>query len=161
MVGRLFLRQNQGHMTQIYIRNEGMMTSNLRKLIFLLSLLFFSFSLFAQPSADAGKTLFRNYCAQCHSKDMKTRSTGPALGGIEERWVDYPQEDLYSWIRNSGAMINVVKHPRAVELWDCRWWCADTRGTVRLVVLDLICSIGSIVIDPIEDHRQPRSACSY
>jgi len=74
--------------------------------------------MFAQPSADAGKTTFRNYCGQCHSKDMKTRSTGPALGGVQERWADYPQEDLYAWIRNSAAMINTVEHPRALELWD-------------------------------------------
>ncbi len=79
--------------------------------------LLMSSHLMAQPSADAGKTLFRNYCATCHAKDMKTASTGPALGGSEERWADYPREDLYGWIRNSQAMIN-AGHPRAVELWD-------------------------------------------
>lgn len=66
---------------------------------------------------DAGKTLFRNYCATCHNKNMKDNLTGPALGGMEERWADYPREDLYSWIRNSQAMIN-AGHPRAVELWN-------------------------------------------
>ena len=71
----------------------------------------------AQPSEEAGKTLFRNYCASCHAKDMKTLSTGPALAGLEERWADYPREDLYGWIRNSQAMIN-AGHPRAVELWN-------------------------------------------
>ncbi len=72
---------------------------------------------YAQPSPEAGKTLFRNYCATCHAKDMKTASTGPALGGAEERWADYPREDLYGWVRNSQAMIN-AGHPRAVELWN-------------------------------------------
>lgn len=41
--------------------------------------------------------------------------TGPALGGVEERWADYPREDLYSWIRNSQKMA-FDKHPRAVSL---------------------------------------------
>lgn len=65
---------------------------------------------------EAGKTLFRNNCASCHNKDMKSKMTGPALGGTQERWADYPEEDLYRWIRNSQTMIN-EGHPRAVELW--------------------------------------------
>ncbi len=48
---------------------------------------------------------------------MKTNLTGPALAGVEERWADYPQEDLYSWIRNSQALIS-TGHPRANELWN-------------------------------------------
>ncbi len=72
---------------------------------------------YAQVSADAGKTLFRNYCASCHSKDMKKKMTGPALGGAEERWGDYAPEDLYAWIRNSQALI-ASGHPRANELWN-------------------------------------------
>ena len=80
-------------------------------------MLMLSQAVMAQPSADAGKTLFRNYCAQCHAKDMKTAGTGPALGGTEDRWSDYPREDLYGWIRNSQAMIQ-AGHPRAVELWE-------------------------------------------
>ena len=46
---------------------------------------------------------------------MKSNLTGPALGGVRERWES--QEDLYSWIRNSQAMIQ-AGHPRAVELWN-------------------------------------------
>ncbi len=71
----------------------------------------------AAADVDAGKTLFRNYCATCHNRNMRDNLTGPALGGYAERWADYPQEDLYSWIRNSQAMID-AGHPRAVELWD-------------------------------------------
>ena len=74
-----------------------------------------SFSISAQPTADAGKALFKANCAQCHAKNMKTDATGPALGGAQERWGD--DEALYSWIRNSGAMI-ASGHPRAVELWN-------------------------------------------
>lgn len=64
---------------------------------------------------SAGKELFRNNCASCHNKDMKSKLTGPALGGTQERWADYPQEDLYTWIRNSQSMVNT--HPRGKELW--------------------------------------------
>lgn len=79
----------------------------------------FSISLFAQDQAaiDAGAALFKNNCGACHSRDMKTKMTGPALGGVEERWADYPREDLYSWIRNSQGMIS-SGHPKAVELWN-------------------------------------------
>jgi cytochrome c2 len=93
-----------------------------------LCLAFFSLGIYAQEEAaapegtatvniDEGKTLFRNYCATCHNKNMRDNLTGPALGGLEERWADYPKEDLYKWIRNSQAMIN-EGHPRAVELWE-------------------------------------------
>lgn len=73
--------------------------------------------LYAQPSVDAGKTTFRNYCASCHAKDMKTKATGPALAGVQERWAEYPQEDLYSWIRNSQGLIK-AGHPMANQLWN-------------------------------------------
>ncbi len=71
----------------------------------------------AQVSADAGKTLFRNYCASCHDKGMQKNMTGPALAGVQERWADYPESDLYAWIRNSQALI-ASGHPRATELWE-------------------------------------------
>lgn len=72
---------------------------------------------FAQADPALGKTLFRDNCAQCHNRDMKSALTGPALGPAEANWVDYPREDLYSWIRNSSALIS-AGHPRAVELWN-------------------------------------------
>ncbi len=67
-------------------------------------------------AADAGKTLFRNNCAACHNKDMKTDMTGPALGGVQERWGDYPIEDLRAWIHNSNSLIE-SGHKRANEIW--------------------------------------------
>ncbi len=48
---------------------------------------------------------------------MKDDLTGPALGGSQESWSEYPPEDLYNWIRNSQAMIQ-SGHPRAVEMWN-------------------------------------------
>ncbi len=81
-------------------------------LILLLS--FHTFSTFAQEvNIDAGKTLFKNNCAACHNKDMKSKLTGPALGGVQDKWDD--EADLYAWIRNSQSMINT--HPRGIELW--------------------------------------------
>lgn len=75
-----------------------------------------AFSLSAQPTKEAGKELFIGNCASCHNKNMKDKLTGPALGGVEERWAAFPRKDLYFWIRNSQAMIG-TGHPRAVELW--------------------------------------------
>ncbi|MGB4960430.1 MAG: c-type cytochrome [Saprospiraceae bacterium] len=79
----------------------------------LLTLLYIDIS--AQSTADAGKELFKNYCAACHSKDMRSAATGPAVGGAQERWAD--DEALYAWIRNSQALVQ-AGHPRAVELWN-------------------------------------------
>lgn len=93
------------------------------RLVLALSLVLLAMPVIGQDAAaatvdlEAGKTLFRNYCATCHNKDMKSKLTGPALGGLEERWADYPKEDLYNWIRNSQAMIE-AGHPRATELWN-------------------------------------------
>ena len=85
-------------------------------LLLLKSILFIG-SAQAEATVEAGKTLFLNQCASCHNKNMKDNLTGPALGGVEERWAAYPQEDLYTWIRNSQSMI-AAGHPRAVELWN-------------------------------------------
>ncbi len=115
---RVLLRRNLGHMATNNICNREKMIVRLLKPFSFLALLFFTTTLLAQPSADAGKTIFRNYCASCHAKDMKTKSTGPALGGAQERWGDYPLEDLYGWIRNSPNMIYNVKHPRAIEVFE-------------------------------------------
>jgi len=117
MIGRLILRQNWG-LSDLFLTCKGVDMTNIRIKGFLLFiLLLLTTGLFAQPSADAGKTTFRNYCASCHNKNMKNDATGPALGGAQERWADYPQEDLYAWIRNSQKLIK-AGHPRANELWD-------------------------------------------
>lgn len=58
----------------------------------------------AEGDIKVGKALFKANCAQCHNKNMKDDLTGPALGGVEERW-EGREEVLYSWIRNSQAVI--------------------------------------------------------
>ncbi len=63
-----------------------------------------------------GKDLFIQNCAACHNKNMKDNLTGPALGGVENRWSKFPRKDLYNYIRHSQAMTK-AKHPRAHQLW--------------------------------------------
>jgi cytochrome c2 len=89
------------------------LTNSILVLLFSISLT----SLFGQDQAgiEAGKTLFKNKCASCHNKDMKSKMTGPALGGAQERWGD--DVALYSWIRNSAAMVS-KGHPRAVAIYN-------------------------------------------
>ena len=90
---------------------------SLKALFLSFSFVFFSFTLLAEPTIDEGKTLFRTNCAQCHAKNMKSKATGPALGGAEERWADYPREELYAWIKNSQQLV-LDGHPRAVEVFN-------------------------------------------
>lgn len=99
------------------------------------------FALFSLPSfaqeadIEAGKTLFKNNCASCHNKNMKDDLTGPALGGVEERWADYPREDLYAWVRNSQELIN-SGHPKANEIWD-QWKPALMNNFLNLADADI------------------------
>ncbi len=91
-----------------------MLSKHIRWMV--ISLLLGASLLQAAPNVEEGKNLFMANCASCHSRDMKTNLTGPALGGVEGRWAAYPRQDLYRWIRASQAMI-AEGHPRAVELW--------------------------------------------
>ena len=68
------------------------------------SFLFINSASADKQSIDQGKALFKANCAQCHNRNMKDDLTGPALGGVQERWES--QELLYSWIRNSQGLIN-------------------------------------------------------
>ncbi len=88
----------------------------IKNYVVLLFLFLMPLALFAQANIDQGKALFKDKCASCHNKNMKDDLTGPALGGTEERWADFPREDLYAWVRNSQKQIQ-NGHPRAVELW--------------------------------------------
>jgi mono/diheme cytochrome c family protein len=76
-----------------------------------------AFSANATPTKEAGKDLFLANCASCHNKNMKDNLTGPALGGVEDRWSAFPRKDLYSWVRNSQGLI-ATGQPRATELWN-------------------------------------------
>jgi len=87
------------------------------RLLLVVTTFLFAFTLNAQEDLAAGEALFKAQCASCHNRNMVDDLTGPALGGVQERWADYPEEDLYAWIRNSQAQI-AAGHPRATELWN-------------------------------------------
>ena len=50
--------------------------------------------------AALGEKLFKANCAACHK--LYKKATGPALYGVGDK---YEKEWLYSWIKNSGALI--------------------------------------------------------
>ena len=53
-----------------------------------------------EPDIDKGKSLFNMNCAACHK--LNKRAVGPALAGVSQK---YEKEWLYSWIKNSMAMV--------------------------------------------------------
>ncbi|GIV33564.1 MAG: cytochrome c [Chitinophagales bacterium] len=90
-------------------------------LIFVSVVFVFHISL-AQPSEQvvSGEKLFKANCASCHKIDKKL--IGPALKGVEQRWVDAGdfegktgREWLNIWIRNSSEAIK-SGYPYAVEM---------------------------------------------
>ncbi len=70
----------------------------------ILSLLFTFNSSAQEANLDNGKAIFKLNCASCHNKNMEDDMTGPALGGIRERW-EGKEAELESWIRNPQAII--------------------------------------------------------
>lgn len=78
--------------------------SSVVKKILLGSALVVSLSfLVSDTNAQDGKAIFNAKCAACHQ--VFKNSTGPALGGMEERgpWAD--RKKLYSWIHNPAAFL--------------------------------------------------------
>ena len=76
-------------------------------------LLIFSFSTHSQDlDVNKGKSLFNANCAACHK--LNKNLIGPALAGVSEK---YEKEWLYTWIKNSSAMIKSGDE-RAVAIWE-------------------------------------------
>lgn len=80
---------------------KNQITSFLSALLLTVSFLTFQYS-FSQedPAIAAGKQLFNANCAACHK--LNKRAVGPALKGVSAK---YDKEWLYSWIKNSTAMV--------------------------------------------------------
>ncbi len=78
----------------------------------LLIVLSFVFSI-AYVSAQDGQALFMSKCAACHAANMKDNLTGPALGGVEDRWPE--KQKLHEWIKNAPGLTK-TGYPRAVEI---------------------------------------------
>ena len=55
-------------------------------------------------AAVDGKALFMANCASCHSANMKTRMTGPALAGVQARWAGR-EALLIKWVRNNKEVL--------------------------------------------------------
>ena len=85
---------------------ERIKTNQSIKLLFTALIIFISFlSSFNVSAQDdeaiqAGKKLFNANCAACHK--LNKRAVGPALKGVSAK---YDKEWLYSWIKNSTAMV--------------------------------------------------------
>ena len=65
-----------------------------------------------EPDPMAGKKLYNANCAACHKLNKK--AVGPALRGVSAK---YDKEWLYSWIKNSSAMIK-AGDAQAVAIWE-------------------------------------------
>jgi cytochrome c551/c552 len=69
-------------------------------LILFFSSIFFVDLTSQEPDIQKGKSLFNSQCAACHKLNRKL--VGPALKGVSAK---YEKEWLYSWIKNSSALI--------------------------------------------------------
>ena len=118
------------------IKNKNL-SQSFKKLIvsrfFALLILVFSFSFnaFSQEVDIAkGKSLFNANCAACHK--LNKNLIGPALAGVSAK---YEKEWLYSWIKNSNAMIKSGDE-RAVAIWE-EWNKAAMNAFPQLTNMDI------------------------
>ena len=74
---------------------------SLKAKITLIAFVIFSFIFVSNANAQDGKALFSANCASCHA--VNKRLTGPALAGVEDRWMD--KKLLHSWIKNNQAVL--------------------------------------------------------
>src|SRR4029079_8048282 len=75
-----------------------------KPILFLFSLLVFSWFNSSAQDINAGKTTFQQNCASCHN--IFKQITGPALEHLEDRgsWADHAK--LLEWIHNSDDYAN-------------------------------------------------------
>ncbi|MFD2919021.1 cytochrome C [Terrimonas rubra] len=66
---------------------------------------------------------------------MKSNSTGPALGGVQDRWED--QGKLHEWIRDNAALIK-SGYPKAVEVSKISTTAMDLFPTLTDADIDAI-----------------------
>ena len=91
----------------------------------------FSFNSFSQEVDIAkGKSLFNANCAACHK--LNKNLIGPALAGVSAK---YEKEWLYTWIKNSNAMIKSGDE-RAVAIWE-EWNKAAMNAFPQLSNMDI------------------------
>lgn len=74
----------------------------------------FALTIIGSAYAQDGEGLFKAKCSTCHGIDKN--STGPALKGVKQKWVDASEEAMiYDWIMNSASLIASGKSTRATE----------------------------------------------
>lgn len=103
------------NMKHVIYRN---LTLSIFRLGFLLLFTFSTGVLAQEGDAANGKSLFNSQCAACHK--LNANMTGPALANVEARLYEeegLDREWLYSWIRNSSALIK-AGDPYAVKVWN-------------------------------------------
>ena len=97
----------RGQFSLLKSQRLATLKTNIFSLIFLALFFTSTITIFAQDADPvAGKALFNTNCASCHKLDRKM--TGPALRNVEARLLEdegLDREWLYSWIRNSSALI--------------------------------------------------------
>ena len=81
---------------KIELNLQRLLRNNLLPILFI----FCGISYGQDPDPLVGKKLFNTNCAACHKLNKK--AVGPALKGVTSK---YEKEWLYSWIKNSSAMI--------------------------------------------------------
>jgi len=95
------------------MRKSNLGAVHVVKNLFVVLVLGLSFTVSAQEADPiAGKKLFNANCAACHK--LKKKAVGPALKGVSAK---YDKEWLYSWIKNSSAMIK-AGDAQAVAIWE-------------------------------------------
>ena len=89
-------------------------SKNVKQYFALFSILFFSTLISHSQEFDIakGKSLFNANCAACHK--LNKNLVGPKLAGVTDK---YEKEWLYTWIKNSSAMIKSGDE-RAVAVWE-------------------------------------------
>ena len=83
----------------------------LTSFVLIFSVMIIGQNCFAQD-AGAGEGLYKVNCASCHK--IHEKLVGPALAGVQDK---YEREWLYTWIRNSQAMIKSGDE-RAVAIYN-------------------------------------------
>ena len=111
------MRKNQGifldYQNQNMIRFFRLNVPQVPVLLSLVLAIAFTLPTYAQETdVDKGKSLFNMNCAACHK--LNKRAVGPALAGVSQK---YEKEWLYSWIKNSMAMVK-SGDPQAVAIYE-------------------------------------------
>lgn len=85
---------------------------------------------------EIGKNVFRNNCATCHAKDMKTKATGPALSGVIKRF-EYDTLKFANFVISHGKYLDTVKD-EGVERIRIKYGISDKIIKSKITVNEII-----------------------